>query len=110
MAFEMFMYRVPRGTYLGVCPLSSSKLPDHHLRNLSTSTSTYPASVVILSSRHSSVYTTSVPPLVPNRSTISGPLPLAVITAGTFFSTTTPSQYEPGYTRDKTLNRHYLAN
>jgi hypothetical protein len=28
MAFSMFMYRVPRGTYLGVCPLSSSKLPE----------------------------------------------------------------------------------
>jgi hypothetical protein len=112
MAFEMFMYRVPRGTYLGVCPLSSSKLPDH-LRNLSsTSTSTYPACHLVIPSLLR-LHASRSQPL-----NHIWPLPLADITAGIFFSTTTnleikttPSQYGLRYIRDKTIiNRHYLVN
>jgi hypothetical protein len=64
------------------CPLSSSKLPDTYAIHLHLHLLIL---LVILSSRHSSVYyyTPSLPPLVPNRSTDIWTLPLADITAAT---------------------------
>jgi len=116
MAFSMFMYRVPRGTF-GV----PFRLPSYltHLRNrqsTSTSTSTY---LSCLSSRYySSVQSTHLGSALSfptaRRSTIFEhclSLLLLLLLLLHLLLETTIHQYESEYIRDKTIiNRHQLVN